>query len=94
MELRKSKKLVNITKKRQVHRYRKQISDYQWREGVIWGWKSRRCKKKKKRVGIRQAQESIVQWEIQPIFCNNCKWIVIFRIVLKFLNTLNENKLS
>ena len=44
----KKKKLVNITKNRQVHSYREQTSGYQWREGVIWGWKSGRYKKKKK----------------------------------------------
>ena len=27
------KKLVNITKKKQAHRYRKQTSGYQWGEG-------------------------------------------------------------
>ena len=26
-------KLVNITEKKQIHRYREQISDYQWGEG-------------------------------------------------------------
>jgi len=52
VESKKIKKLVNITKKKQIHRYREQTSGYQWREGVIWGWKSGRCKKKK-RVGVR-----------------------------------------
>ena len=30
-------KLVNITKKKQTHRYREQTSGYQWREGRAKG---------------------------------------------------------
>ena len=33
MEYEKYSKLVNITKKKQTHRYRLQSSGYQWREG-------------------------------------------------------------
>ena len=34
-EPKKCNKLVNITKKKQTHRYREQTSSYQWGEG--WG---------------------------------------------------------
>ena len=33
MESKKYNKLVNITKKKQTHRYREQTSGYQWGEG-------------------------------------------------------------
>ena len=33
MESKKHSKLVNITKKKQTHRYREQTSGYQWGEG-------------------------------------------------------------
>ena len=33
MESKKENKLVNVTKKKQTHRYRKQISGYQWGVG-------------------------------------------------------------
>ena len=33
MESKKYNKLVNITKRKQTHRYREQISGYQWGEG-------------------------------------------------------------
>ena len=33
METKKYKKLVNITKKKQTHRYSEQTSCYQWEEG-------------------------------------------------------------
>ena len=33
MESKKYDKLVNKTKRKQTHRYREQISGYQWREG-------------------------------------------------------------
>ena len=33
MEYKEYNKLVNITKKKQIHRYREQTSGYQWGEG-------------------------------------------------------------
>ena len=36
VESKKDPKLVNITKKRQTHRYRKQTSGYWWGEGSVW----------------------------------------------------------
>ena len=38
--LKKYKKLVNLTKKKETHRYREQTSGYQWgeREEAIQGW--------------------------------------------------------
>ena len=33
MESKKYKKLMNVTKKKQTHRYREQASGYQWGEG-------------------------------------------------------------
>ena len=37
MESKKYNKLVNITKKKQTYRYRKQTSGYQWDEGQYMG---------------------------------------------------------
>ena len=37
MESEKYNRLVNITKKKQTHRYREQISGYQWGEGTEKG---------------------------------------------------------
>ena len=54
MESNKYKKLVNITNKKQIHRYTEQISGYQRREGrgAIKRWRSGRYKL----LCVRQAQ--------------------------------------
>ena len=64
--------LVNITKKKQTHRY----SGYQWwrRDNIRTGeWEVQTigCK-----IGSRRY---CTIWEIKYIFCNNCKWKVTFK---------------
>ena len=72
MESKKYNKLVNITKKKQTHRYREQTSGYQcgWGE---WDGQTLGCK-----IGSRMYRTT---WGIEPIFCNNCEWSVTFKIV-------------
>ena len=63
-------KLVNITKKKQTHRYREQTSGYQW------GWGSGRYKL----LGVSLATRMYcTTWGIEPIFCNNYKWSIILK---------------
>ena len=76
-ESKKYNKLVNITKKKQTHRYREQVvitseGEGQYRGGE-WEAQSIGCK-----TGLRMY--SITQG-ILSIFFNNCKWKVIFKIV-------------
>ena len=70
---------MNMTKK-QTHRYREHTSGYQCREasgGNIglgeWEVQIIGCK-----IGSRMYHTT---QGIQPIFCNNCKWEVTFKIV-------------
>ena len=80
VESKKYNKLVNITKKKQTHRYGEQTSSYQWgkgkRGGNIWvvEWEVQTAMYK-----INKQQGYIVQHgEIQPLFCNNFKWSIIY----------------
>ena len=72
-------KLVNITKKKQTHRYREQTSGYYWGRGNIgvgeWEIQTMGCK-----IG---SWLYCTTWGIEPIFCNNYKWKVTFKNCIK-----------
>ena len=58
MKSKKYNKVVNITKKKQIHRYREQTSGYQWR----WGERGK--------IGMGRWSRGIIgveKWEIQTI---------------------------
>ena len=78
--LKKYDKLVNITKKKQTHRYRGQSSSYQCVCGGrtiqrLGGWEVQTIEYK---IGSRMY---CATWGIEPIFCNNCKWEKPLKVV-------------
>ena len=79
MDSKKYNKLVNISEKKQAHRYREQTSGYQCgRGGAIWGEGEVQAAGCKMGSGMY-----CTTWEIEPIFGNNCKWKVIFKHCIK-----------
>ena len=76
---------MNISNKKQTHRYREQTSGYQWGEGresniAVGEWERQiiECK--------RGSRMYYTTWGTEPIFCSNCKWKVIFKSGIKIKN--------
>ena len=81
MESKKYNKLVNVTKKKQTHKYREQTSGYQW--GVM--------ERQQGNGGVG----GIDYWVLDRLrdvwyntgnranICNNCKWKVTFKNCIK-----------
>ena len=84
VESQKYNKPVNITKKKQTHRYRKQTSNYQWGEerGEGYQWEEGRGEgvKRYKLLCIKLATRIYcTTLGIQLIFYNNYKWSITFK---------------
>ena len=77
--LKKYNKLVNITKRKQTHREKK-ISDSQWGGEVRGntGAGERDIQTTGYKIGSRM---HCTTQEMEPIFCNNCKWKVTFKVI-------------
>ena len=80
-ESRKYNTLVTITKKKQIRRNIEQTNDYHWGDGCNPG--SGHCEVQTIVCTVATRIYCTTQ-EIQPMFCNNCKWsITIKNYILK-----------